>query len=325
MKKEIELDDYFLINNDTDKELEVKFLDYFEYLLNKGFNDLETYVKNSFNLNEIPKVKDRDIIKEILVTSHNDFNNKKINKKYYIYNVVCLLKTIKRIYNNEFYNYLKSSENLNFMETTYSYILKAFLLDLDQLINLYNINITKTNKKYRSNIGEISVQYYSVHNILRQSLYGNFSCHSFSDMEISASISVIRQLIELRLRRAFGLISYIDKNDNVAPLNLSLIFNVLKKYKSEIKFPIAIDNIERIYKWANSYVHSGKAELSWIPYYIEYKLRELSFGKMDKDGLNVENGIVTSEDTIKKIHDELEKKDYKIYTCKPECKIRNSK
>ncbi len=324
MKKEIKLSDYFWINKGTDKEFEVKFLEYFEYLLNKGFNDLETYVKNGFNLNEIPKVKDGDIIKEILVTSHNDFNKKKINKKYYIYNGICLLKTMKLIFNKDLYNCLLNI-SLDFVEETYIHILRKFFIDLDQLINLYNINITKTNKKYSSNIGQINVQYYSVHNTLCQSLYGNCSFNSFSDIEISASIAVIRQLIELRVRRAFGLISYIDKNNNTVPLNLSAIFKVLKKYKSEIKFAISIDNIELIYKWANRYVHNGNGELSWIPYYIEYKLRELSFGKKDKDGFNVENGIVTSEDTIKKIHDELEKKDYKIYTCKPECKIRNSK
>ena len=34
------------------------------------------------------------------------------------------------------------------------------------------------------------------------------------------------------------------------------------------------------------YVHSGKTELSWI-YYIENKLKELSFGQQRNDGSNV--------------------------------------
>ena len=49
----------------------------------------------------------------------------------------------------------------------------------------------------------------SVHQVLRQSLFGQASFDSFADMEISASIAVIRQLVELRLRRAFGVLAYI--------------------------------------------------------------------------------------------------------------------
>lgn len=90
-----------------------------------------------------------------------------------------------------------------------------------------------------------------IHNVLRQGLYGTFSFHTFSDMEIDASIAVIRQLIELRMRRAFGTISYIDQNDNIKPLDMSKLFEVLKEYEKEIEWPIILSNFERIYKWGN--------------------------------------------------------------------------
>lgn len=78
-------------------------------------------------------------------------------------------------------------------------------------------------------------------------------------MEISASIAIIRQLVELRIRRAFGVLSYVDEsNGNLRPLDLSIVFECIKKYEKNIEFPLKLENIERIYKWANMYVHSGK-------------------------------------------------------------------
>jgi hypothetical protein len=78
--------------------------------------------------------------------------------------------------------------------------------------------------------------------------------------------------------------------------------------------------IERIYKWANMYVHSGKIELSWI-YYIENKLKELSFGKQRNDGWNVNNGIVVSDIIIQAVHAELlkDKLKLRIFLCVTEC------
>lgn len=137
-------------------------------------------------------------------------------------------------------------------------------------------------------------------------------------MEISASIAIIRQLVELRIRRAFGVLSYVDEsNGNLRPLDLSIVFECIKKYEKNIEFPLKLENIERIYKWANMYVHFGKTELSWIPYYIENKLRELSFGQQLNDGWNVNNGIVVSDKIIQDIHAELlkDKPKLKIFSC----------
>lgn len=78
--------------------------------------------------------------------------------------------------------------------------------------------------------------------------------------------------------------------------------------------------IERIYKWANMYVHSEKTELSWI-YYIENKLKELSFGQQRNDSLNVNNGIVVSDIIIQAVQAELlkDRPKLKIFSCVPKC------
>lgn len=71
-------------------------------------------------------------------------------------------------------------------------------------------------------------------------------------MEISASIAVIRQLIEIKIRRAFSFVAYIDSQGNLNPLDVSRILDIVKCYKKEINFPIPIENIELIYKRRNS-------------------------------------------------------------------------
>lgn len=107
-------------------------------------------------------------------------------------------------------------------------------------------------------------------------------------------------------------------------MELSKLFDVIKAHKEQITFPLKIENIERIYKWSNLYVHSGKCELSWIPYYIETILKELSFGQMTEHSWDVKNGITTTNEVIEQIYDELlvGHPKRKIYACKPECVIR---
>ena len=68
----------------------------------------------------------------------------------------------------------------------------------------------------------------------------------------------------------------------------------MKKYKDKINFPISIKNIERIYKWSNMYIHSGKGELSWIPYYVESILKTMSFGENLKN-VRKQRGVTQEE------------------------------
>jgi len=146
-------------------------------------------------------------------------------------------------------------------------------------------------------------------------------------MEISAAIAVIRQLIEFRIRRAFGTLSYIDDQENLFPLELSLVFECLKKHKDDIYLPISLENVERIYKWSNLYIHSGKQDFSWMPYFVEQVLKPLTFGERENCGWDVKNGIKASKKVIEQIYQELitlsKKSDVKIYACKPECILKD--
>lgn len=326
MKKTVEFEDYlFLGCNTLPEDMQVDFLDYFKYLLDTNFSDLEESLRLGLEIKSFPKRNDQQIIEGVLAVTLKDLDKKRKDKNYYYCNAVCLIKVIRSIYNNNLYNFLNNEKVSRIALHNYENILKWIFIDAQELCNLYS-NILKNDYRYKSSIDKRYIHYMSVHQVLRQSLFGQVSLNSFADMEISAAIAVIRQLIELRVRRAFGTLSYIDQEGNLLPLELSLVFECLKKHKEDIIFPISLENIERIYKWSNLYIHSGKNDLSCIPYFIENMLKTLSFGEIKYNGWDVKNAISTSEDIIEQIHQELivlgKKPNLSIYTCRPECILK---
>lgn len=208
--KEIKYGDYiFLGCNVIPGELQVSFLDYFKFLLDTNFEDLEKQLQESLEIKKFQQRSNEQIIEGIIATTPKELEKKRKNKNYYISNAVCLLKTIKEIFTEDLYNILSKEGTPQIMLHNYEHILKWMLIDSEELCNLYN-NIMKSDFKYKVNIDNRYTHYMPIHQILRQSLFGQVSVHSFSDMDISASIAVIRQLIEIRIRRAFGVVSYID-------------------------------------------------------------------------------------------------------------------
>lgn len=323
--KEIKYNDYILLGcNNVPESLKVAFVDYFKYLLDTNFEGLEQRLQESLEIKNFPKPSNEELLEGILATTPKDLKKKRKDKNYYNCNAICLLKVIKQIFDEKLYCDLSTEGTPKIKIDNYQNILKCLLLDSEELCNLYN-NIMKSDLKYEANIDKRYIHYCSIHQILRQSLFGQVSKHSFSGIEISASIAVIRQLIEIRIRRAFGVISYIDQQGNLIPLDMSKIFEVIKKYKNEIEFPIAVENIERIYKWANMYIHTGRQELPWIPYFVETMLKELSFGKLEINRWDTKNGISTTQNVIAKIHTEilaLTNDNVEIYNCKLELDLK---
>lgn len=325
MKEEIKYGDFVALGwNAVPEEMQVDFLSYLNYFVNSGVAELENRLTTQFELKSLPKRSVDEILEGILACSPKELEKKRKGENYYICNALCLLEVVKKIFDRDLYAVLSKPGIPSIMLHNYCHILKWVLMDSEELCNQYS-NFILGDTKYPSNIDSRYIHYMPVHQVLRQALYGQVSCNSFVDMEISASIAVIRQLIELRIRRAFGVLSYFEKeSEKLIPLDLSKLFEVIKTHKEEISFPLKLENIERIYKWSNMYVHSGKCELSWIPYYVETILKELSFGQTVGNSWDVKNGIATTVEVIQQIHNELLEghPKYKIFACKPECVTR---
>ena len=278
----------------------------------------------------------------MVVTSEADFNRKTQTDNYYICNAHAVLAVVRHIFTPEFINVLSfynKRPETQFLVNSYQDILLWLLRDVEDLTSLYAENIQQRrherhqghqnqqsqqcerlyrssihssdsfNSSIRSFIRNRYVHTASLYQVFRQGLFGSISEHSFTDKEPSSNIATIRQLIELRLRRAFGVLAFEDayKHNAIEPLNMSLLFNVLKQYSDKIQINgIKLESLNRIYTWSNSFIHSGLGDYSWIPVYLEIVLRGAFFGHNKADGSwNINNGISTQTNVIRSIWTDL--------------------
>ncbi|MFH0957360.1 MAG: hypothetical protein V1897_01520, partial [Pseudomonadota bacterium] len=137
------------------------------------------------------------------------------------------------------------------------------------------------------------------------------------------SISIIRQLVELKVRRAFGILaSYKPDTGSIEPLPMSAIFEVLKKHAHQIDFSIPLACLERIYGWSNIFLHSGFKEYSWNHILVKDYLKEFALGKPSRHDVN--SGICVSQKALTEIVAEIESKlpvGATIYRCPPEANL----
>ncbi len=326
----------------------IKFTTYLEWLMKDDFIAIENRLKHGLSLDLIPKRTEEDVIEGIVTTSEKDFDKKTRNINYYECSTVAILSVMRYVFSQKLLSMLKvaeTDERTLFLVNNYQGLMNEILWNIEDLCSLYSEKCG--DKKFSSSIRNRYIHTLSVHQVLRQELYGRNSFHSFADIELSPSIGTIRQLIELRIRRAFGVLSYVDLEGNVQPLNMKSLFDAIKRYKNDIELPLKYENILRIYTWANGYIHSGLGDYPWLPMYIERALVVFSFGKINEDTWSTDNGIKTTQEVIDKIHNDLydEKNEiksrngicaklqmfishkntkrvvYNLKICKPECEI----
>ena len=112
--------------------------------------------------------------------------------------------------------------------------------------------------------------------------HGTFGL-SFNDNHSDTSIATIRQLVEIRVRRATGVMWKTAVVDNaVHPIALSDIFDAIDANRQGTHFPLHFDNLRRINSWANIYLHSGMriASYTWSPPRILNYLRPFALGEV---------------------------------------------
>lgn len=114
----------------------------------------------------------------------------------------------------------------------------------------------------------------------RQTIYGHGSWGlSFVDNHSDLSAATIRQAIEIRLRRAFGVMGKFRKSDgSVHPIHLSDLLDAIDAHKDNVRLPVRLENIARINGWTNMYLHTGLKLYAWCPPRILAFLREFLLG-----------------------------------------------
>jgi hypothetical protein len=81
---------------------------------------------------------------------------------------------------------------------------------------------------------------------------------------------------------------------------------VVAKHKNSIQFGSPFEHIDRLYQWANIYMHSGLKQYVWSPIYAIHYLRPFLLGGAYQGGISANAGIVASYGVVKQIQSEVE-------------------
>lgn len=297
----------------------------------------ELFKKKNINYN----IRSSYLIQKTIYNSFSDLVKKQKDANYYYCNSIIFLKTIKDIKkhleffyseNNEIEikKYKKSNKNLNedLLDTSLNYIKSQYhpknnniivkfycgtffnLID-DSIILLEEYFYYICNEELKNASKGSYKMTASMFSFLKEILYLKIS----DNIDISDnSIPLLRVAIENKIRKAFGCYGIIDDKDNFKPLQLSLIFEVIKEILKQnpqsIEFKVSFDDIIRIYNWSNIYMHSGFRTYSWLMYYVANYLSPLFVGTTNKNDYcyNLNGGICIKRNTIQYIWNKLEQK-----------------
>lgn len=283
----------------------------------------ENEALNLLGLKKLPKKNDDDLIRQTLGKSPNDERRKQQNKQYYVANVSTFLTVINELLTDAFIdNFSDKHEQDDLVIYNYYRVIRNLLFDSLVLLNEYSCTVLRVEPKYGCGKG-YHQHNFTLYQSLRQSIFGQASFHSFIEVEPDLSISIIRQLVELRLRRGFGVLGWYDPTtQSLEPLPLSMLLAVLEKYQQDIDFSMPFDCLTRIYGWSNIFLHTGIKDCSWKHIFVKNYIAEFAMGKREK--YSTSNGITLPKATLQTIMNELESghpRGAKVITCDPQSKM----
>lgn len=143
-----------------------------------------------------------------------------------------------------------------------------------------------------------------------QIIYGTYSGMTHTDRAPYTPVAVLRTAIELRLRHAFCISSYInpEKPDDLIPIDLSKLFEVIQARQSEIEFVVNLHDVWKIYRWSNFYLHGGVRDFPWVPGFLLQYLRPLfADARTDANGAwNINGGIRMKRETWRAVREALQ-------------------
>ena len=138
----------------------------------------------------------------------------------------------------------------------------------------------------------------------RQTIYGHGSFGlSFVDNHADVAISTIRQAIELRLRRAFGLIGKVSRRDqSFHPVSLSDLIEAIDAVSEGVHLPIQFANVKRINSWANLFMHYGIKFYAWAPPRVLEYVRPFLVGGAAVHGTRtVNSGVMVTQSAFERV------------------------
>lgn len=143
-----------------------------------------------------------------------------------------------------------------------------------------------------------------------QSVYGRFSGLTHEDRAPYTPIAVLRTAIEIRIRSAFGVQGYEEPaNNNFGSIDLSSLFEQIRPRLAQIQFAVDFNDIVKVYKWSNYYLHGGHRDFVWVTGFALQFLRPL-FADKEKTpdgGWSIDGGIRMPRATWREIRAAFER------------------
>ena len=134
---------------------------------------------------------------------------------------------------------------------------------------------------------------------VQQLYFGGSPFFAFTDNASESAIAVLRVAIETRLRFGFGILGAINKRDGAfVPLKLSLLLAALKQHQASIQLAVPLADIQRIYGWTNTYIHTGLRDYIWLPQFGAMYLNVFLRGGRHRYGNSAFSGIITTKETV---------------------------
>jgi transcriptional regulator with XRE-family HTH domain len=179
------------------------------------------------------------------------------------------------------------------------------LLDSVMLLAHWGAHCAKVPRDYGIGKNEMTHLVQLFHGT-RQIIYGHGS-FGLSVVENHSDIAVgtIRQAVELRLRRAFGLLGK-EVDGTFHPVPLLDLLSAIDPVAGQIRTPIPFPNIKRVNAWANLFLHYGIKSYAWAPPRVLDYMRPFLVGG-DKAGgsWTVDSGVVSTRSAFDAVRNSL--------------------
>ncbi|UVA79987.1 hypothetical protein [Pandoraea commovens] len=142
---------------------------------------------------------------------------------------------------------------------------------------------------------------FEVYKGTEQIIYGTYSRMTHVDRAPYTPVAVLRTAIELRMRGAFCVSSYVNpgKPEDLIPIDLSKLFEAIQAEQKDIHFIVDLHDVWKIYRWSNFYLHGGARDFPWVPGFLLQYLRPLfADPRTDSNGSwNINGGIRMKRET----------------------------
>jgi hypothetical protein len=176
-------------------------------------------------------------------------------------------------------------------------LVRKYLIDSLRVINHYQ----KSQEELR--LFQVSLSpdpdYSLYYDTCKQIIFGEVTFNDPSDQN-EVSPALIRIMIELRLKWSMGISGYLVSG---SPGNMSKFLDVYKSFIDSQKITVSLGFhiIDRIYKWGNTYIHTGIRPYAWLTGFAINLLTPLFYGQEHRlSGVRVQ-----SQATIYEFWDEL--------------------